>query len=322
MTRQITKLTLAQEAILPVIRDEWLQYGLSTQPANRREAEAGIYAAYRAGGLEPPRFILWFGSPWTGAVAQAITPAIISRDRDQVYAQVNDQVDAQVDAQVDDRLSGWYQVRIAGSHWAGYYSWLDAMAQIGVTGLEPIGGQARVAQNVGWWWCYRHFAIVTDRPAVLKRDPLNRLHCTDGPAVRYRDGWAVWAWHGRRVPRWVIEAPTVKRISAEDNVEVRRCAIESLGWEKFTGQLLAEQRPAVAPDPGNPGQDLFLYEVPERLWGSRVKLLLCTNGSAERDGTRRRYGLTVPAGINDPVEAAAWTAGLTKDEYARMVRRT
>jgi Domain of unknown function (DUF6745) len=49
---------------------------------------------------------------------------------------------------------------------------------------------------------------------------------------------------------------------------------------------------------------------------------MCTNGTAERDGTRRRYGLKVPAHISDPVEAAAWTAGLGKDQYAQMVRRT
>jgi hypothetical protein len=79
---------------------------------------------------------------------------------------------------------------------------------------------------------------------------------------------------------------------------------------------------ARVPDPGNPGQHLTLYDVPERLWGSRVRLLMCTNGSAERDGARRRYGLTVPAHIQDPLEAAAWTAGLTRDQYARMQRRT
>ena len=80
--------------------------------------------------------------------------------------------------------------------------------------------------------------------------------------------------------------------------------------------LFGERRVKVA------GQHLVLYDVPERLWGSRIRLLMCTNGTPEPDGTRRRYGLKVPAPISDPVEAAAWTAGLGKDEYARMVRRT
>src|SRR5487761_1662578 len=468
ITKRITKLTTDQLAMLPAICDQWLAHGLSTELADRSAAEAGIRAAYRAAKLDPPRFIIWLGSPMSGAIGQAWAPAIISRYldaqvddqvyaqvddqvysqvraqagdqvydqvddqvgdqvgaqvraqvyaqvraqvddqvdaqvrdqvyaqvyaqaddqvdaqvraqvrdqvgaqvgaqvyaqvgaqvddqvraqvddqvyaqvraqvRDQVYAQVRAQVDVQVDdqvrdqvddqvyaqvyAQVDDRLKNWYAGRIAGQHWAGWYSYFAAMAELGVKNLEPLlEGQCEVGKNAGWWWAYRGFAVVTDRPAVLCRDALGRLHAEHGPAIAYRDGWGFWAWHGRRVPRWVVESPTLEAISREDNVEIRRCAIESMGWERFTAELLTDQRPAIAPDPGNPDQSLFLYDVPEGLWGARVKLLLCTNGSTERDGTRRRYGLTVPAHLTDPVEAAGWTAGLSKDEYSRMVRRT
>src|SRR5487761_1070503 len=428
ITKRITKLTTDQLAMLPAICDQWLAHGLSTELADRSAAEAGIRAAYRAAKLDPPRFIIWLGSPMSGAIGQAWAPAIISRYLDaqvddqvyaqvddqvyaqvraqvddqvddqvrdqvvaqvgdqvydqvddqvddqvgaqvraqvyaqvraqvdaqvraqvrdqvgaqvgaqvyaqvyaqvddqvgaQVYAQVGAQVDDQVGAQVDDRLKNWYAGRIAGQHWAGWYSYFAAMAELGVKNLEPLlEGQCEVGKNAGWWWAYRGFAVVTDRPAVLCRDALGRLHAEHGPAIAYRDGWGFWAWHGRRVPRWVVESPTLEAISREDNVEIRRCAIESMGWERFTAELLTDQRPAIAPDPGNPDQSLFLYDVPEGLWGARVKLLLCTNGSTERDGTRRRYGLTVPAHLTDPVEAAGWTAGLSKDEYSRMVRRT
>jgi hypothetical protein len=89
-----------------------------------------------------------------------------------------------------------------------------------------------------------------------------------------------------------------------------------------TAGASADLAAAQVPDPGNPGQHLVLYDVPERLWGDRIRLLMCTNGTPERDGTRRRYGLKVPARISDPVEAAAWTAGLGKDDYAQMMRRT
>lgn len=92
--------------------------------------------------------------------------------------------------------------------------------------------------------------------------------------------------------------------------------------DQFTADAQLTQVGSPVPDPGNPGQHLVLYDVPERLWGSRIHLLMCTNGSAERDGTRRRYGLTTPADINDPLAAAAWTARLSRDEYALMVRRT
>ena len=44
-------------------------------------------------------------------------------------------------------------------------------------------------------------------------------------------------------PGWVIAAPSVEAITAEENVEVRRCAIESLGWDRF----IAEQGSCPSP---------------------------------------------------------------------------
>ncbi|QRP43298.1 hypothetical protein [Amycolatopsis sp. FDAARGOS 1241] len=74
-----------------------------------------------------------------------------------------------------------------------------------------------------------------------------------------------------------------------------------------------------AADPGNPGAELVLYDLP----GTRARrLLLAVNGSVECDGTRRRYGLSVPAWFDDPVEAAGWSYGLTGARYSRLLRRT
>ena len=51
-------------------------------------------------------------------------------------------------------------------------------------------------------------------------------------------------------------------------------------------------------------------------------MLLVVNGTPEPDGQRRRYGLSVPADIDDPIAAAGWSYGLTAHQYARLVRRT
>ncbi len=53
-----------------------------------------------------------------------------------------------------------------------------------------------------------------------------------------------------------------------------------------------------------------------------MRVILVTNGTPERDGTRRRFGLTVPADIDDALDAAGWTYGLTGREYATTQRRT
>src|SRR5258708_31401276 len=100
MPRRISKLTACQLASLPGIRDEWLAHGLSTEPANRQAAEAGIRAAYTAGGLAPPRVIIWLGSPWTGAIGRAVAPVIISY---YLGAQPGAPVRHQLRAHVDDQ---------------------------------------------------------------------------------------------------------------------------------------------------------------------------------------------------------------------------
>jgi hypothetical protein len=109
----------------------------------------------------------------------------------------------------------------------------------------------------------------------------------------------------------------------EHNVEIRRCAIERLGWDAYIAA--AGLRPvATCPDPGNPGQDLTLYDLPDGLplYDAPARILLATNGSTERDGTRRRYGLPVPAHHTDPLAAAAELYDMPIAAYQRLARRT
>jgi hypothetical protein len=181
------------------------------------------------------------------------------------------------------------------------------------------------ALSAGWWWPHLDFQIVCDRPSVVHTEPTPdgpaRPHSDDGPAIVWPDGWSLYFWHGTLVPAWVVLRPTVAAIHAESNVEVRRCGIESLGWDAYisAARLRLVDR---SDDPGNPDCGLWLYDLPEGVWGTASRVLLVTNGSPERDGTRRRYGLPVPADLDTAVRAAAWTYGLDADQYARLTRRT
>lgn len=94
--------------------------------------------------------------------------------------------------------------------------------------------------------------VLAERPTGIVRDAAGRLwHCEDGPALMFADGFVVYAWHGVRVPPDMIHGQpwSVAHILAEENVEVRRCAAEQMGWERFLVEadatLIAE-----APDPG------------------------------------------------------------------------
>ena len=179
--------------------------------------------------------------------------------------------------------------------------------------------------------------MVVERPREIHLEQVgptgwgsHRLHNETGPSIAW-DGYELHHWHGTQVPAGLIRGEwDTTRILQERNTEVRRAAIERLGWDRFIVDAGLKQVGGSVPDPGNPGHELSLWDVPERIYGDAdVRVLLCTNGSVERDGTRRRFGLTVPAEVADPVAAAAWgyddpgsPVRMTPELYRQLARRT
>jgi hypothetical protein len=53
------------------MRRKWQTIGMSTEPARRDEAEAGILDAYRLAGLQAPQTIVWCGSPFSQGLVRA-----------------------------------------------------------------------------------------------------------------------------------------------------------------------------------------------------------------------------------------------------------
>jgi uncharacterized protein DUF6745 len=222
----------------------------------------------------------------------------------------------------------WY-----GQHDAYWVAHYDVHARIGSAtyrggDAHQLGLWAELARSAGWWWPHKGMCVMAERPTEVHTEPLPngrhgelRLHHEDSPAVRFADGAQLHVLHGTHVPAWVLTDPTVERIHRETNVEVRRCAIERIGWDSYIEQA-GLQLVATAGDPGNPGSDLHLFHVPRQVWGTPARVLLVVNGSVEPDGRRRRYGLSVPANIDDPVTAAGWSYGLTGAQYSQLVRRT
>ncbi|WP_083957838.1 DUF6745 domain-containing protein [Herbidospora mongoliensis] len=321
------------------IREEWLRIALSTEPADRPEAESAIAGLYRLNGLPPPRFH-WVSSP---AVAAEFLPPGVRNPREVLTRRFRSHFQ-ETRAGVVPEMS-----EISEPDWAGTLQvgsalaasrlpfrlvvydhdrrWnpLGTMARLStyeamswVPRSEGLDLWARVVRAGGWWLPYDRQCVVADRPKAVHtesgRGDTVVVHNADGPAVVYRDGWPCYAWHGEPVPSWVIEGPTVERIRFEPSPGFRRAAIERLGWGEYIARA---GLPAIsaAPDPGNDAE-LRLYQA------EGLRVLLAVNGTVERDGTRRRYALPVPPRMNDPVEAAAWTYGLTADVYAQLVRRT
>jgi hypothetical protein len=181
---------------------------------------------------------------------------------------------------------------------------------------ESLAGLSLLAANVGWLQPHARTCWLSERPEVLRGDVGDRLHGADGPALRFRDGWSVWAWRGVEVPRQMIEHPealTLAAIDEEANVQIRRCMIEIMTPQRYVASggavRIAEDETGVL------WRKNFLHAD---AWAA-VEVI---NATPEADGTRRHFFLQVPPNLQTAREAVAWTYGMRPEVYAQLVVRT
>jgi len=274
MATRVDTLTPEQTAQLQPWADRWIGIGLSTDPADFDAFEGHARRAYEAAGLEWPGIVIRVSSPLAAAYAVPLTALVLDglrrggqvrgqvRDqvgdqvlgqvRDQVRDQVGDQVLGQVERWILDRWhwdSGWWITWLA---WATYFR--DA-CHLDMPGAlwDRVGPLEHAAQAAWAWWPQEDYVVVCDRPLVVHRQATgetgwgsHRLHCTDGPAVAFRDGWAVWAIEGVRVTEQIVMRPetiTVARTPQVHGVDRTHGAVTEFGLGFATSGTPTSYRP-------------------------------------------------------------------------------
>jgi hypothetical protein len=199
--------------------------------------------------------------------------------------------------------------------WLGVYEFIR-----NVLGLKsetaPLLPLMQVAMNTGWLQPHEHTCWLAERPSLLRSDAQGRLHDARGPALRFPDGWSVYAWKGVEIPRWLVEEPekiTLAAIDAETNVQVRRCMIEIMTPARYVA--LGGAAKVAEDETGVLWRKTWLaYDA----WAA-VEVI---NATPEPDGTRKHFFLQVPANLRTAQEAVAWTYGMRADTYAKLIMRT
>jgi hypothetical protein len=173
-----------------------------------------------------------------------------------------------------------------------------------------LGPLADVARSAGWWWPFAGLVVMSDRPCEAHVDNRHRLHNELGPALVYRDGFALWALHGTCVDRDVVDdirEITRERIDREANLEVRRWLIESYGHDRYFresgGRVVHED------DYGR----LWRLDIEGAV--EPVMMVEVVDSTPSPDGTRRTFLLRVPPGCRTAHEAVAATFGMEPDDY-------
>jgi hypothetical protein len=248
--------------------------------------------------------------------------------RAQVSDQVRDQVGAQVDVQVSDQVGALWTNYIGGALWANYIGgalwanyiggalWASWPAYTSffrsVCGIDISDARELTTGSCGWWYPLSGAVVISDRPDRLLRDRFGTLHAEHGPAMRWRDGWAIYSWHGVGVPGEWIERPgdvDPRLALTHDNAEQRRCLAEIIGWERVLQQISYR---TIATDRDENGQPRELIEVQMPDGPARFVRVIC--------GTGRRFVIGADNADATPQQAIARSYNKQPGEYRPEVR--
>jgi len=236
------------------------------------------------------------------SVRDSVWNSVGNSVRDSVWNSVRDSVRASVWNSVRDsvRDSVWNSVGASvygqhDAHWLAFYQYFRDVCNL-KSETEKLNGLWNFAKNSGWAITHANICFISERHNICHCEE-GRIHCENGPAIAYPDGFSVFAIHGVRVSEKIVIEPekqTIGEIEGEQNTEIKRIRIERYGWEKYlnqSGAKIVDQRINE--------RDLQT----ERLFQSKdgIVRFICIDPS-----TGRRYSLGVPREIKTCEQAQNW----------------
>ena len=161
---------------------------------------------------------------------------------------------------------------------------------------------------------FENIAICISRPKKVAVDEHGNLHCNNGPAIAFADGYEEFAWHGAWVSEKIIMNPekiTRDDIINEKNSEVSRAMAERLGWEEYM-----KRAETVLIDKWFDTKTSCHYE----LWDFKKRFeltpkLLKMESPEVLNGTRPYYIEPVHPGLKTCEQARKWQFSLPSGEW-------
>lgn len=194
-----------------------------------------------------------------------------------------------------------------GNQWSGWVCYLSFFRHIVKLGLDysKWDHYEKAAIHGGPRAMHPDFAIISDFPRTLKVDDQLRPHNESGPFCEWADGSALFAVHGVRVPRWIIQDKkrlSVENIKAQADAEIRRVMIELYGWGNYlkeSGAKIVDMDSLTLE--GSAARCLMVDSFGD-------KVLIGTDGS-----TKRVYSMPVPREVETCKQAHEAIMGTQED---------
>lgn len=185
------------------------------------------------------------GARTRNSVGESVWDRVLTTIGHSVFAAVRDGAWDHVKDSVKDSVndgvwnSGYGQ---HDAHWLAFYDYFHDVCGL-KTRTHPLQGLWLQAQHAGWYLPCHNICWVAERHTTLHRNARGQLHCLDGLACGYPDGWGVYALNGVRMDEWMVMTP-VAQLSADQvfqvsNVDQRRELIRRIGIERFVRMCAA-----------------------------------------------------------------------------------
>lgn len=287
---KLEKLTPEQEALMPIVRDEWIAIFNNNTTFNEESVKSGVNWLYKEAGFDPPKEIFIVASP---QAAQRKAVELTGEDK-------------------EHEVCGYAKYSDAG--WCAFY---DFFARIGVLDNEKFNTYRDFMKNGVYYSIFFDEAAIVARPPVETHLNAEGLaHNAFGPSIRFSDGYCVYNLNGRRVPaKYYEEGFTFEDFVNADNEEDKAaiCTLikEREGDEalmKFLGAELVDEQ-TLKHNEGH-SEVLRLYKTKKK-----YSFLSDRHGNENQPycwsemkcpSTGQVYLIENSADFTDAVEAAAW----------------
>lgn len=300
--KKVQELTTEQINKFPCYREKWFKIGLDTKECNVIDAVKHIKELYHVAKLEAPKFFIGpVNCPYEGALAEKV---LIEFQRDEIEfndpKHLNELVMDEVSKRCEkiEQCSISNQVYGCADYWLSFYDFFLNEAPE-VTGLENAIPLKNIAKHVGWFTPLKDIVILQHKPLEIHRDENNRLHNTNGYALKYRGKGIVsnlYRIKGVEVNEKIINREfTAADIENEENVEVRRVMIDLYGQQNFLEETNAK---VVHED------DFGMLYKKELKDDEDIWVVKVVNSTPEPDGSYKDYFIRVDPKCYDGIKTA------------------
>ena len=284
----LTKLTKAQEALMPKKVDEWVNFALfSGDEVDQKACYDGIDFIYKLSGLKKPIKIIvdsplavQFAIPYAKALLDALGKGVKgsqvhSQVDSQVYSQVCSQVDSQVGSQVRSQVRSQVYSQVysqVGSQvgspetfaydtmawYAGWCAWIDFFKDLGIVNFDKWDEYVKYMKSGQFMGVYLDgLAVVCRRPQSVHRDEQLNLHSDSAPAIEWRDGYKLWFLKGEAFDEELWTKITTKTITASEVMKISDVDKRTIAISMLSPKEMLKQLKAVLIDTGSEGTRLY-----------------------------------------------------------------